>query len=184
MSFYFLLVGKKEAVTRRYSVKKLFLEISKNSQENTWGLQFYQKRDCYRCFPVNFVKFLRIHFFIEHLRWLLLILLGKKVSGSATVIKGVFKTLSKVWDGAFCENSEWLKETVDYLRQGSGYDSGNSTDNEFNPKGIIHLVRTQNFRKTSISYPLIPTRSCTYQGFSENFAYVPNEWSQTLLERY
>ena len=135
-------------------------------------------------FSCEFCEIFKNTFFIEHLRWLLLILLGKKVSGSATVIKGVFKTLSKVWDGAFCENSEWLKETLDYLRQGSGYDSGNSTDNEFNPKGIIHLVRTQNFRKTSISYPLIPTRSCTYQGFSENFAYVPNGWSQTLLERY
>ena len=26
----------------------------------------------YRCFPVNFVKFLRTPFFLEHLRWLLL----------------------------------------------------------------------------------------------------------------
>ena len=42
---------------------------------------------------------------------------------------------------------------------------------------IIHLVRTQNFPKTSISYPLIRTHTCAYQGvrnvsFSENFAYV------------
>ena len=46
-----------EAVIRRYSVKKLFLEISQNSWENTCdrvsfliklqalGLQLYQKRD-------------------------------------------------------------------------------------------------------------------------------------------
>ena len=26
----------------------------------------------HRCFPVNFTKFLRTHFFIEHVRWLLL----------------------------------------------------------------------------------------------------------------
>ena len=26
----------------------------------------------HRCFPVNFAKFLRTHFFIEHVRWLLL----------------------------------------------------------------------------------------------------------------
>ena len=49
-SFFMILI---EAVARRYSVKKVFLEISKNSQENTcsrvafliksqgWGLQLY-----------------------------------------------------------------------------------------------------------------------------------------------
>ena len=31
-----------------------------------------KKRLWHRCFPVNFVKFLRIPFFIEHLWWLLL----------------------------------------------------------------------------------------------------------------
>ena len=31
-----------------------------------------KKRDWYRFFPVNFGKFLRTAFFIEHLRWLLL----------------------------------------------------------------------------------------------------------------
>ena len=45
---------------------------------------------------------------------------------------------------------------------------------------IIHLVRTQNFRKTNISYRLILTRACAYQGLrnvnlSENLAYVLNE---------
>ena len=33
-----------------------------------------KKRLWHRCFPVNFVKFLRTLFFIEHLRWLLLII--------------------------------------------------------------------------------------------------------------
>ena len=46
--------------------------------------------------------------------------------------------------------------------------------------GIIHSVHTQNFRKTYISYPLIYTRTCEYQGgknisFSEIFWYVLNE---------
>ena len=41
----------------------------------------------------------------------------------------------------------------------------------------------QNFPKTNISYPLICTCTCAYQGvknnsFSENFAYVLNESSQ------
>ena len=40
--------------------------------------------------------------------------------------------------------------------------------------GIIHLVRSQNFSKNNISYPLIRTRT---QTFSENFAKVLNEWS-------
>ena len=35
---------------------------------------FIKKRLWNRCFPVNFVKFLRKPFFIEHLWWLLLIL--------------------------------------------------------------------------------------------------------------
>ena len=45
-------------------MKKVFLEISQNLQENT----------CARvlCFPVNFVKFLRTTLFTEHLWWLLL----------------------------------------------------------------------------------------------------------------
>ena len=69
------------AVVRSCSVKEVFLEISQNSQKNTcvrasflikllaWGLK---KRLWQRCFPVNFVKFLRTLFFTEHLWWLLL----------------------------------------------------------------------------------------------------------------
>ena len=64
-----------EAVTRRYSLKKVFLKILLNSQENAcatvsfliklqaWGLERSFWR---RCLPVNFAKFLR------HLRWLFL----------------------------------------------------------------------------------------------------------------
>ena len=73
-----------EAVVRRCSVKKVFLEISQNSQENTCvrvsfliKLQaapatLLKKRLWHRCFPVNFAKFLRTPFLKEHLRWLLL----------------------------------------------------------------------------------------------------------------
>ena len=71
-------VHRMEAVVGSCSIKKVFLKISQNSQENTcarvslliklqaWGL--------HRCLPVNFAKFSRTHFFIEHLRWLLLII--------------------------------------------------------------------------------------------------------------
>ena len=74
-----------EAVVQMCSIKKVFLEISQNSQENAcarvsflvklqaWRLQLYlKKRLRYRGFPVNFVKFLRTPFYIEHLWWLLL----------------------------------------------------------------------------------------------------------------
>ena len=76
-----------EAVIRRCSVKKVFLEISQNSQENTCAKVSFliklhasphspatlsKKRLLQRCFPVNFVKFPRTSFTIEHLWWLLL----------------------------------------------------------------------------------------------------------------
>ena len=70
-----------EAVVRRCSVKKMSLEIFQDSQENTCArVSFFNKVAClspatllkkslwYRCLPVNFAKFLRTHFFTEHLR--------------------------------------------------------------------------------------------------------------------
>ena len=63
------------------SVKKVFLEISQNSQENTWAsvsffkkvaCNFIKKRHWHRCFPANFVKFLGTSFLQERLWWLLL----------------------------------------------------------------------------------------------------------------
>ena len=56
-----------EAVVQRCSVKKVFLEISQNSQENTCARDFIKKSLWHRCFPVNFVKSLRTPFFIKHL---------------------------------------------------------------------------------------------------------------------
>ena len=58
----FFLIQRTEAVVRRYSVKKVFLEISQNSQENT----------CVRdSFLIKFQVW-STPFFTEHLRWLLL----------------------------------------------------------------------------------------------------------------
>ena len=48
-----------EAVVWRCSVKKLFLEISQNPQENTCARVSLKKRLWHRCFLVNFAKFLR-----------------------------------------------------------------------------------------------------------------------------
>ena len=73
-----------EAVVRRCSVEQVFLKISQNSQENTCPRVSFllklqappatllKKRIWSRCFPVNFAKFLRTTFFIEHIWWLLL----------------------------------------------------------------------------------------------------------------
>ena len=78
-----------EAVVRRYAIKKVSLEISQNSQENTCASEFFliklqvlglrsatllKRTLWHRCFPVNFAKFLRTPFLTEHLRWLLLVL--------------------------------------------------------------------------------------------------------------
>ena len=65
---------------RRCSLEKVFLEISQNSQENTCAIVFaglrlatlLKKKFWHRCFPVDFAKFLRTPFVIEHLWWLLL----------------------------------------------------------------------------------------------------------------
>ena len=67
------------AVAQRCSVKKMFLEIKQNSQENTCvrvsfliKLQTSALKFWHRCFPMNFAKFLRTPFLKEHHWWLLL----------------------------------------------------------------------------------------------------------------
>ena len=69
----------------------MFLEISQNSQENTCArasflitlqasaLQLFKQRLWHRCFPVNFVKFLRTPFLTKHL-WRLLLDLPAKLT--------------------------------------------------------------------------------------------------------
>ena len=83
-----------EAVVQRCSVKRVFSEISQNPQENTCARVSFliklqasrpQVRLSRRCFPVNFEKFLRTPFFIEHLWWLLLSYC--KVDNMFTVLK-------------------------------------------------------------------------------------------------
>ena len=73
-----------EAVVRRRSAKKVFLEISQNSQENTCArvfcliklqaepCSFIKKETLAQGFPDNFAKFLRTPFLTERLWWLLL----------------------------------------------------------------------------------------------------------------
>ena len=75
-----------EAATQRCSIKKVFLEISQNSKENTCAKVSFliklqtapatllKRRLWHRCFAVNFAKFLRAPFVTEHLWWLLLLI--------------------------------------------------------------------------------------------------------------
>ena len=66
-----------EILYQRCSLRKLFLEISKNLQENA-GLKpatLLRKRLWLRCFLVNFAKFLRTPFSQNNSGWLLLWLL-------------------------------------------------------------------------------------------------------------
>ena len=69
-----------EAVARRCLVfKEVFLKISQNSQENTCTRASFLiklKTIWRRCFLVNFAKFIRPPFFIEHLPWLLLLIVA------------------------------------------------------------------------------------------------------------
>ena len=75
---------------RRCSVKTVLLEISQDSQENTCArvsfkkfadlrsVTLLKKRLWHSYFPVNFAKFLRTPFLIEHLRWPLLYIIGNE----------------------------------------------------------------------------------------------------------
>ena len=89
----YLNTDNRDAIVQRCSVKRVFLEISQNLQENTCARASFliklrasgtgtgvSKRLWHRCFPVNFVKFLRTPFFTEHLRWLLLTNFVEKIS--------------------------------------------------------------------------------------------------------
>ena len=54
--------------------------------------EIFKKRIWHRCFPVNFAKFLRTPFFIEHLWWLILALEDGNIGS------GVFVDLQKSFD--------------------------------------------------------------------------------------
>ena len=54
-----------EAIVRRCFVKKIFLETSQHSLQNTFSCA---KTLWHRCFPVNFTKSLRAPFLLQHLR--------------------------------------------------------------------------------------------------------------------
>ena len=72
-AYYYYATYPSEAVFKCCSVRKAFLEISQNSQENACTrVSFLKKRLWHRLFPVNFAKFLRTFSLREHLWWLIL----------------------------------------------------------------------------------------------------------------
>ena len=80
-----------EVVVRMCSVKKMFLEISQNSEENmgvrvSFLLNFIKIETLAQLFSVNFAKILRTPFFTEHLGWLLLHLIQSCIQNSAKVV--------------------------------------------------------------------------------------------------
>ena len=75
-------------IVQRCSIKKMFLETSQNSQENICVRISFSKL-WHTCFPVNFVKFSRTPFCIEHLWWLLLVI-------STVILRGSFRR-SRTW---------------------------------------------------------------------------------------
>ena len=99
-----------EAVAQRCSVKKLFVEISQNSQENTCArvsllscrprsATLFKRRPCFLVFPVNFAKFGRTPFLTEHLWWLLLVLQNRcsykfpDIHQKISLLKSLFDTI-------------------------------------------------------------------------------------------
>ena len=83
--FWYFMKLSSEATTGGVLLKKVFLKISRNSQEDTGArVSFLIKLQeapvtllieglCHSCFSVNFKKFLRTLYFRENLPWLLLI---------------------------------------------------------------------------------------------------------------
>ena len=77
----------KEAVSWRCSVKRVLLQISQNLQENTCAscrlrpTILLKSNSGTESFLVNFVKFLRTDFSIEHLQWLLLKIKSQYMKG-------------------------------------------------------------------------------------------------------
>ena len=65
-SFYFVFLLKRN----KQEISKTRHE--KDQKQSPQPATLLTKRLCHRCFPVNFAKFLRAPFLIEHLQWLLL----------------------------------------------------------------------------------------------------------------
>ena len=80
----------------KFTGKHLWQSLFFNIVAQALDLQlYYKKKLWYRCCPVNFEKFLSTPFFIEHFRWLLLVL---RFQGKQT---DVFRTLPNTYYKTF-----------------------------------------------------------------------------------
>ena len=96
----------------------MFLEISYNSLENICArVSFLTKRLWHKSFPVNFAKFLRTSFYIEHLCWLLLVLLTEIVKESSHKRVFLFSVLSTKAVALRCSMKNVLLEISQYLQE-------------------------------------------------------------------
>ena len=90
--------GVIEAISQKYFVKKVFLESSQNSQENTSvrlkPATLLKKGPWYRCFPVNFAKFVRTFF----LKTPPVAAFGMKKVKHYVLIFQMSKNVEKVWN--------------------------------------------------------------------------------------
>ena len=68
------------------STRKHLCQVSFLIKLQTWPVTLLKKRLWHRCFPVNFVKFLRTSFLTEHL-WCLLLMFAKRLL--LMVVKGM-----------------------------------------------------------------------------------------------
>ena len=72
-------------------LSSLNIFLNKKNQDQKYMPQIIGKKQ--RCFTVRFTKFLKTTFFIEHLRWLFLLLLRLLLYFFRKVIKQLFATL-------------------------------------------------------------------------------------------
>ena len=87
-----------EAVARRCSIKKVFLEISQNSQENICATvsfliklqasacNFIKKKTLAQAFSCEFCEISKNTFFTERLRWLLLLIMISMVAAFCSLL--------------------------------------------------------------------------------------------------
>ena len=70
--------GKKVVLKKlaKFTRKHLYQSLFFNKGSVLRPANLFKKRLWHRCFLVNFTKFLRTPFFIEHRRWLLLLIVA------------------------------------------------------------------------------------------------------------
>ena len=92
----------------------MFLEISQNSQKNTCARDSFfpatllKKSLWYRCFPVNFAKFLRTPF-LQNISGRLLLLFPRKTAYSSNNSHNAYKNAPN-------KHSSWWRPTEDVLK--------------------------------------------------------------------